>query len=346
MPDSIEDREPTSRKARRLKQRQQPTPNSRENPQRRSVIKGLGGTLLFGAVGVGLRQLFSSPPKEVRLDNTQPTENPKDEISSYRDRLVSLNNETYAATLKDPDKFKEIAPRIADLATAFFCQEMGYDPARYSGKFSFEWNNDYIKRRENSSGCIDTTTSDDQYAYTKGDSQEISFNLTKHLYGDVSNQTLSKDAAIMLFNTTLHELHHVTSPVISLDNQNGPPVKQRGLGLLLPRSSGNKPGLQCYIPNRVQLEEAIVEHSTQKMLDKLRISPPAVSSYNIWVERYQKGIINKLFHGDYTQLLKLHQQTKQDDFFRLIGQKLGASSGTLITAGEDYAYGVITKGTY
>lgn len=342
MPNSIEGREPTSRRAKRQQQRQKPAPNSVDNPQRRLFLKGLGVSLLAAATGIGLNQLFGSQPKEP----ANSSENPPSEISSFRNKLIALNKEAYAAAMMDPNKFKEIAPRVTNLAVALFCKEMDYDPIRYEGKLSFEWSNDYLKKRRDLSSCIDTTTPDDEYAFTTGDSQEIFFNLTKHLYADANNQTPLQDAAIMLFYTTLHELHHVSSPVISLDSQDGPPVKQRGLGLLIPRSTGNKPGLQCYGTNRVQLEEAIVEHSTQKILNKLNISTLAASSYKTWVERYQKGIVDKLFKGDHVQLLRLHQQTNQDEFFRLIGQKVGTPLEGATKVGEDYAYRVITQGIY
>lgn len=351
MPDSIEGREPTSRKARRQKQREEFKKQHQqiENPSRRLFLKGLGAVLLTAAAG-GAYQIFG--PKSHEQPRSTSTVVPTGgeatsiEQKDYRNRLIDLNNETYAAALKDPNKFKEIAPKISDLAVAFFCQEMDYDPIRYKGKLSFEWNNDYLKKRQDISTCIDTTTPDDEYAFTTGDSQEIFFNLTKHLYENVQNQTPLQDIAVVLFYTTLHELHHVSSPVISLDNQNGPPIKQRGLGLLLPRSAGNKPGFQCYGANRIQLEEAIVEHSTQKMLNKLAISTIAASSYKTWVERYQKGIVDELFRGDHTQLLKLHQQTNQDEFFRLIGQKVGVPPELEAQAGEKYAADVITKGVF
>ena len=146
---------------------------------------------------------------------------------------------------------------------------------------------------------------------------------------------------VSLFGAVIHELHHLTTPILQNPSSQNPEEKIRGLVRLKPDHTRNNNDLICYLINRIQLEEAVVEHSTQSMLAKLGIVSPGV--YARWVQAYQKGIVTKLFNGDHKSLLMLHQQTKPDEFFRLIGQKLGSDSEGAIKKGSEYTFGLLSN---
>lgn len=269
--------------------------------------------------------------------DTFVSENRADEAINYQTRLAELD-----AKIIDIESFEEVAGQIGDLAVKYFFKEMDYDLDRYNGRLYFVRNSDYEKKKQEITGCIETDTAEDEYAFTGVSSQDMVFNLSSHLvYTD--SKLISANHAQQLFSDVLHELHHAAPPVLQ-EIDTPAPEKWRGLTFLEPKLEKSQANNVCYRVERGPLEEAIVTDSTNFMLERLgltnMVGKPA-EDYRMWVKRYREGIVDKLFGGDHKPLLRLHQQTRQNAFFSLIGEKLRAPSNQRAEAGEEYVHRVL-----
>jgi len=308
---------------------------------RRNFLKGVIATGVAAATGgIGWKIFGQSPTEGSSLSPgiTAPSNHEQSLSKSYYiQKLKEIDNQI----IKSPDQLKELAPQVGSLAVTFFCAELGYNPRDYDGKLRFLWDVEYRQAGQSEAGCINTNTPDDEYGRVTPTGNRLDINISKILYDDLSKKIIGKDPVVSLFGAVIHELHHLTTPILQNPSSQNPEEKIRGLVRLKPDHTRNNNDLICYLINRIQLEEAVVEHSTQSMLAKLGIVSPGV--YARWVQAYQKGIVTKLFNGDHKSLLMLHQQTKPDEFFRLIGQKLGSDSEGAIKKGSEYTFGLLSN---
>lgn len=349
-PDIGEPQRISSRKTLRYKRLQQ----QKADEKRRMILKaGLGAVGLATTGGlVGLTRLFGRqeptpiPAKTTKPLNehmTTPQETPSPETLKVKADLLNLNQEV----LKNPQNFKEIANKIGSLAINYFCQEMDYDPKSYEGKTFFEWGEDYLGVRNEKNDCISTYMREDNVGTVTYNRNEMIFNLTVALYPDQKNKQLNNYPAISLFAAIVHEALHASPPNKSEANKDIE-VKLRGMGTMVPApSSSGWIGL-CYVNARKPLEEAIVEDASQRLMRRLGL-PTNVdpnSDYYMWVSRYRMGVIDRFFAGDHITLLKLHQQTKQEDFFKLIGERMGLPPEKQAQEAEIYLSRLLLQGIF
>lgn len=313
---------------------------------------GAIGLLGAAATGFGITRLFGSRqqpgtslPSPRSLHNKEAVGQeplPRETIQYYQTQLKRLNQEV----LDNPQAFKELAPRIGQLAVTYFCSEMGYDPRTYEAKMFYEWGEEFNRVRNEKSGCIQTNTREDVVASTTFKAHEIIFNLTTALYLDPKDKKISNDPVISLFAATIHELFHASAPSKTMENKELE-IKQRGVGILIPRSEQSSDNGLCYTNARRSIEEAVVEDAAQRMMRRIGFPTKLAigSDYDIRVNRYRKGVIDRLFGGNHMPLLKLHQQTKQEECFTLIGEKLGYNgSERAVQEGEKYMLLLMDQG--
>lgn len=336
---------PSSRRTQRYQQTQE------ADPIKRNLVKGLvigGGILATGGAGALLNFLRSSHPDSkstpIRTRTPEATSIPlSPELQRYVDRLIVLNQEVD----QNPHNFKEIAPKVGAIAIEYFCTQLGYDPKSYAGKIRYEWNDEYQKLGEAESGCIVRQNYDDEYGRVYADSDYLTVNLEKILYHDIKAKITQPYAVLALFATLIHELHHLTSPALPDTISNDPQAKIRGLGLLKPSPQFAKPGWTCYDVNRFQLEEAIVQDSTDRMVfETFGFSMELTQDYSQWVQRYRMGVIDRFFGGNNKPLLRLHLQSKPTEFFSLVGQKLGFPTDQAAKEGESYLVRLLIQGIF
>lgn len=331
---------PSSKRTQRYTQQSQV-----EQPHKRILLKaGIAGAAVAALGGIGLAwRTFSQP--QPRPETPRPTTLPpnptrsenllsRETIQYYKTQLDSLDQEIF----KNPLAFKEIAPQVGQLAIKYFCDEMGYDPQRYAGKLFYEWYENYNSLYSEKANCVQTgNVSEDNAGFASYINPEIFFNLNAALYSDPKNKTLRSFPSLALFHYAIHELLHASAPTKILEIKEHMPnkdvkMKQRGIGILIPREENSSDTGVCYSNARGPMEEAIVEDATQRMTAKLG-AQTNTPNYDAWIQRYRTSVINRLFGGDHMPLLRLHQQTKQEEFFILIGNKLGYSDNQ--TAGQE-----------
>ena len=339
------------RKSSQRTQRYQSLPHNADDPGRRNFIKnigkGLGAAGLLGLVGWGTSRLFQTGNQEVKptstpiYPNRTLTPEPiKSEYLGLANQLRQLDQEV----TRNPQNFKELTPKIGALTVEFFCKEMGYDPKKYEGRLRYQNNNEYQTSRANESSCITLDNNDDEFGRVQIDRDDLTINIEKILYGkDLNNKKLQQYPAYSLVAILIHELHHLTAPALPTAD---PQTKIKGMAAFIPNLEKNKPGFICYDSFRVQLEEAIVQDSTDRITQKLGINQPAAERYRLWVERYRIGVLARFFNGDNKPLLRLHQQTRQEEFLKLIGEKYGAPPDKAIQAAENYLKNLIQQGIF
>ena len=316
-----------------------------------NILKAIFGVGVAAATGgIGWR-LFDqnrsqtnreTPPNRTKLSNRQLDTLPLEVKNFYIGQLTQLNEEI----LKNPNQIKEIAPKVGHLVVQYFCSEMGYNPKDYEGKLLYEDNEEYLHNRAEESGCITKGNVDDEYGRVQVDKNELAINLGKVLYHDVSKKEIQKFPALSLFGTILHELHHVTAPILPDPDSTEPNGKLRGMGKLMPNPENSRENYICYGGLRKQLEEAIVLDSSERMERKLNIGGQTANQYTRWRVAYRAGVIDKLFGGDNKPLLKLHQQTRQAEFFGLVGKMLGATEAQAQDIGEKYLTDVMVNNIF
>lgn len=311
--------------------REQLANQKRNQENRRNILKAGLGILGLTATG-GLAKILTSQNSGERTPVT-------DEAAYYQDRLKTLNQELS----KNPAVFKEIAPRIGDLAIQYFSKEMGYDQKRFLGKIYYERDNQFMQRLQTLSGCITTNMIDDDVAKQVTGTHEIIVNLDKIFNNSDQNGALNPSVA--LFGAVIHELLHAAPPILSIPGQESNRFRNHGFSLLRPDLSGSAtPGYECTNSSRTQLEEAVVQEATARMTNKIGLPYPSDAEYDLWVNRYRDGILNKFFNGDNKPLLALHQQSQPDELFRTIGTKTGARPEEALQKGEQYLLSVLVTG--
>jgi hypothetical protein len=334
---------PSSRRTQRYQQQ------NVEQPHKRTLLKVLGiGAGLTGLGGIGLAWKTLTDPKTERATPAQSPTNsgfqfkptPETAISQYENIKRRLHDLDKRMSLSS-DSFKELAPAIGDIAIQFFCKEMDYDPKNYQGKINYLSDQEYKKAKIENANCIIDKVEND-LAGVLVNRSEVNLNLDRILY-PIQNQKIAiENPAIGLFGVIIHELFHVTTPLVP-DPEDSSNLL-RGLGILKPDPIHNKGDLTCHIAFRAQLEEAIVEDATVRLINKVGIGGIS-PSYESWVNRYRRGVVDRFFNGNNMPLLRLHQKSASIEFFRLIGEKLGVfSPEAQKQAGESYLTTLITQG--
>ncbi len=332
MPENSPNQRPSSRKTQRYRQQGEHVDQSKRNLLK---ILGVGGAAIaVGGTGVALKVLTTPTnggPDNSGYNKVSAYEGLTPENQAIRRQLEGFNREI----IKNPAKMVELAPTIGAMGVEFFCKEMGYDQNRYKGRITYLSNTEYVKAKLEDSGCIETDTTDDEAGTIKIDQSDlVLINRDAILHRGSNRSLLNPQAAFDLFGTIIHELHHASSPVV--DNPDNSSTKLRGMGILMPDPKSSRGGQICFATDRQQLEETVVQDSTDRMVKKLGIVINTGDDYRAWVQSYQTAVVDKLFGGDHKPLLALQQQTKPAEFLSLVGQKLGAEPQDAKATGENY----------
>lgn len=339
---------PERQSSKRTQRYRQPQPGQE---RRRNLLKALGiggGVTVLGGVPL-LWKLFGStkqPPNEepaarfIPPTSLSPTSSGED-LSPEAIRLVAQLSTLNREVVRNPKSFKEVAPKAANLALEYFLKEMDYDASRYSGQLHFLWDDEFKDKINSDKDCIDTEDHEDVGAVQHTQSYDIDFNLTRLLNVGLTNVNILNSGPIFeLFKASIHELHHAVPPILEVQ-ANGQNLVLKGVMVLKPKTETPSGGYICAQSIRHELEEALIQESTNRMIEKLGLSAPDV--YSRLANLYKNGVINNLFNGDNKPLLQLHQQTKQNEFFALIGEKIGASIAERSRAGEDYLIRILLE---
>lgn len=177
-----------------------------------------------------------------------------------------------------PQELDELAPEIGEMAITYFCKEMDYKREDFPGTYSYEWEEQYIKKLDDLKTCTNSSISIYPLAYTNGKTNDSHFKLDGFLF---SGLEVSKTPATKLFIVALHESHHNKAPLIALD----PPQEviddsthrkliiseRRGFEVMSPSPQYNLPGKECLYKAFVPLEEGAVDDSTRTMIKKVRV---------------------------------------------------------------------------
>jgi hypothetical protein len=343
MSDKGHEGESSPRRSSQRTQRYQPIQPESPGTIRRNLLRLISGGIVAVVAGSVIRHKTEDPNRQPSPPNATPRPSTPEnsDISVYQKKITELNQEI----LQHPQNFKEIAPRIGEVAVSFFCREMDYDPNAYKGKLRYQFENEYQASKANESGCLERQNYDDEFGRVQADRNELTINIEKVLYGgDLQKKVVQNYPAFSLVAIVLHELHHLTSPF--LPNPDVPGEKIKGLTLIRTLPALAKPNFTCYETFRNQLEEAVVDDSRQRMTDKLGFTQGVASSYERWVQLYRQGVITRLFNGEHKTLLKLHQQTKPKEFLSLVGQRLGAEPSESESVADEYLRGLLLQGIY
>ena len=336
-----EDPRPSSKRT----QRYQQSPKEGHRIGRGTFIAG--GLAALGGGIWGLSRLFQTGNQEVKpiLNPIHPSrtltpEPIKPEYLGLANQLRQLDQEVS----RNPQDFKELAPKIGALAVEMFCKEMGYNPQNYEGRVSYLWNDEYQKALREGASCIITQ---DELSVGRAsiDKNAVSINLDMVLYASITTQVLQESPGLNLFGAVIHELIHASAPLIPDPESPTGLDKLRGLGILKPNPQNNKGDLTCYDSFRSYLEEAVVEDATDRIQLKIGVGGVA-PDYAVWIQRYRQGIVDRFFNGDNKPLLRLQQQSNSSAFFTLIGEKLGHSGPKARLEGELYTTRLIEQGIY
>lgn len=259
------------------------------------------------------------------------------EIEQTRAYLKKWEEETRLAAerAKGFNEFpEEYFPKIADLATAFFSRQMGYDRKRFEDSIFF------LNENEFSTIAYDKSC-DDIPSPAVGASTPIN---EEKIYIRKKRISEAKSPLLTTFSYILHELHHVSAP---LEKYN-PPIQVTGLdkpvsykrGLLAAilrddeKNTSEKECLDLYT-YRINLDEAVVQDSTDRLLLLLGIAMS--HDYKEWVSLYRDNVLNRFYNGDNKELLSYQQKTQSSFFFQSVGEKLGVKEPhEQIDAGDNF----------
>lgn len=229
----------------------------------------------------------------------------------------------------DAGQLEKLAPVIGEMAINYFCGELGYQRNQFPGTYHYEWQDDYIKNRDAEKYCSNSTDPIDQAAYTNLQANDTHFNLTRFFH---DGSQISKLSATKLFSLALHEAHHNKAPFLDVNPPQETPddssklklfiTKRRGFVVTSPNTKDKLPGRECYYTGFVPLDEAVVEDSTRRMINKLGFS--LKNSYDKWVDIYRSQIVDRFFNRNYLVPLRMHQRSDEVGFFSEIGRQLGS----------------------
>lgn len=266
-------------------------------------------------------QILAHQPDEP----ANPLETYTGDVNQTQSLILQWDSEVGA----DLTKFINYAPRISNLATSYFSNQMSsefpdladrYQVDELRGRFRFYSPSAY----QRAAGCgqqinVYDLASTDPYTRVISTSPEKFFNGIR----------LKKDASLTWFLMSVHELFHSTAarkPALGSYIAEGT-TKLRGepigfiQGLKLFVRDPKNPGDKCPTSRWWELEETVVEHATNQLVKKVGISNTE-SVYLPWVASYQDQIISPLFKGRYQDLLKLQQNSDFDGFLATIGGRL------------------------
>lgn len=298
--------------------------------------------LLEGIFSFFIRQTHSQPqPINLEAAFTSP--------KVLRENLDFLNNQI----LKQPENSRFYLNQVLRLAVTYFGRELDIDPSPLFNSFSLEEEQLFFQRMVEIRGCKNSDVPLDNRGYVHPLENIAHIDLDFILYRDVKRKAPRPDAGTFLLAEALHELHHLNSPLKPLDppelipdsarGQIAMAIWQKGLISLAANKDKSLPQKTCWTSYRYQLEEAVTQDSTDRMLDKIGLTMTELGQYETYVRIYRRQVLERLYKGNNRSLLLLQQATQKDQFFASIGQKLNAPQGKEALAGESYVANLLAN---
>lgn len=250
-----------------------------------------------------------------RSQETQPkptSTKQKEGFSGERNETRRLLDQWAFEANNSPDKVIEYLPKIANLAIAYFSQEMSrmfpdrkeqYDPLAYKGKVNFLDKDSFFKAAGECNIQIYLG-----FVNFEGDTL---ININKERPG-------VNTRVEVFFPEILHGLFRFAPP-----RKEYPQGKQI-IGIPEPIhyekgivAYAKRPVKNCGALYRREVDEAVARHATIELMSRLGYAAVG-SSYDTSVI-YQDNILTPLYGGDFRELLGYHQQTQPDKFFQSVG---------------------------
>lgn len=265
--------------------------------------------------------------------NSQPQQVPNLTDQEIVTELKGLNQDLGNA---DNDQTTAILGRSFELATIFFCKEVSCSPDQYQsfkGSMILQDKDTFFKEASEKVTCKGQIVDPNTTAYTDPFLKKTYFNR------ETNNDPAGAE---LLFGDGLHELYHLKAPLLQLNNDGKrepyqpnatthPIALVHGVKRQILQPEKNLPGKVCYGVYRQPLDEAIVEHSaslgTQRLGIKKRLA------YTSEVENYTE-LVRYHYARDHRILLGLQQQSRDEDFIRNVGAKLGYSPAEQLGQGD------------
>lgn len=292
--------------------------NEPKNPARRKFLIGLG------AIGV-LVLLRYGAPKIIDFISPDNSEEPSGEINEVKYYLRQWEDEVGS----DKSKLEKKLPQIARLAAAYFSVQMmemfperkaDYDKENFKDKVIFMDKNSFEEKKRTGSCGVEDPSDTDIWAFvdTAEDNQKIYFN---------KDFNFGLRPVPKCFEVILHELTHLSAhkrvyvqPIVSTRVPASISYEQ-GLTAYVKKDELSTPTEKCFTLYRSQAEETVVDHNARKLFSLLGLTFHG-GKYEDWVNNYNEQVINRLYGGNYKELLGYQQLTQPTEFFRSIGRKL------------------------
>lgn len=215
-----------------------------------------------------------------------------------------------------PDKMDEYLPNIANLAIAYFSKEMSDIFPDQKQKYEALKNRVQVEFLSNEAFC-NRWREENLVACNAIGIVHIKDDTTITINKDLSMRNKRVE---VFFLDLLHEQFHLAAtrreyPEGKQTFAIPEPVRyERGL-IAASETNGN------LVRYGVALEEAIVNHASFKLMERIGINIVGSGSADVdnWVKKYKDEILS-LYNDNFVELLGYHQQTQQEEFFRSIAR--------------------------
>lgn len=225
---------------------------------------------------------------------------------------------------QNPSLKKERMEDAAQLAIAFFNNQLGYPSDRFTGQVFLLSNAEYCQKATECGQARECTAPTTQQGFTSGFQDKAFINKESFIFGP---------PIIRAFAFVLHELGHLDPPTIKYNRtlepgSDGFISHEKGLVFYLRVKGVNIPD-ECLPGINFPIEEAVNHDAITRMLDLLDIRVPD-PKYDSYVQIYRKFILDDLYEGDPQPLLDLQKKSNRLAFVRSVGETFMKKSGSLI----------------
>lgn len=269
-------------------------------------------------------------------------------ISESGRPLGSRINELNGRIYRNPGIFPAIAPKITSEVITDLCAEIGCDPKEELANIDLLSNKEYIDARRENYGCLgDIKIIHGDLGMVLISNNRVIIDrdeVLRSLYG-TKQEKLSDKAASGLVTVVIHEGLHRRAELIPISDTRsfrniqlkpGEQLKyKQGFMLWVVNADMSRPGKECLVVLRADLEEAAIESLTKEKSERLGITG-YLSAYDTKVRVFRDRILNRFFSKP-SDVQKLHAKSDDEEFFKTIGLGLGAPESEARRAGESYA---------
>lgn len=320
-----------TRKERREQAREERRQDAHDLQIRQGRIRALKWVGGAGLTAVGLAVASQTTPGRTLVDSAVNLLQKDEEYSGEVDQTKALLDKWHLEVGQDGKRLKEYAPRISDLAVAYFSKQMTEMFPDRKEKYDLQVlrNATFIVDEK---GFLEAHVKDSCGLIERSPNDAVGFAglATKSIYINLERLpriAKSGEHIRTLFLSVIHELLHVSSDF----KQYADPVQtvgflapvdiQVGLGVgWLNKLLSEQKKQNCLREGFWILEEVVVEDATNEL--STRVGVKNVSPETDVYARIYSQKIKSLFHGDFKELLRYQQESDVEGYFRAVGNKL------------------------